>query len=159
MITVFLLALAVVFAFFEWKRRGASKLYNFFSSLLAYILLLNVGIMSLLASVMHVFYGPETAEQIGWEPGSPFQFEIGMANLSYGILGILSFYLRGTFASATVIGWSILVLGCFVGHILNYVQEGNSHPWNIGSYVWVNDLFIPLLSLALLAYLFSKRPT
>jgi len=106
--------------------------------------------MGLLAAYAHVFMGPETAQRIGWEPGSPFQFEIGMANLSYGVLGVLSFWAGLRFKAATVIGWSILLLGCFVGHLLNYYETGNTAPYNLGVFLWFNDLFLPILALALL---------
>lgn len=75
---------------------------------LAYILFFNVGVMSLLAAYGHIFFGPEIAKSIGWESGSPFQYEMGIANLSYGVLGILSFWIRGRFWDACIIGWSVL---------------------------------------------------
>jgi hypothetical protein len=118
---------------------------------LSYILLFNMGLMGLLAAYAHVFLGPETARSIGWQPGSPFQYEIGMANLSYGVLGILAFWIRGgRFWDACIIGWVVLFLGCFVGHVIDYYENHNTAPYNIGPYIWFYDLFLPLLVLALL---------
>lgn len=120
---------------------------------LGYLLLFSMGIMSLLAAYAHVFMGPETAKMIGWESGSPFQFEMGMANLSYGVLGVLAFWIRGRFWDASIIGWSILLLGCFVGHVMNYYAYHNMALYNIGPAIWFYDLFLPLMMLAMLCYL------
>lgn len=127
--------------------------------LLSYILLLNMGLLGFLAAYAHVFMGPETAKLIGWEAGSPFQFEMGMANLSYGVLGILAFWIRGRFWDACIIGWSVLFLGCFVGHLIDYYTNNNTAPWNIGLYIWFTDLFLPLFVLATLTYLRIRPQT
>lgn len=118
--------------------------------LLSYILLFNVGVMGFLAAFAHIFMGPETAKLIGWEPGSPFQFEMGIANLSYGVIGVLAYWIRGNFWVAVVVGWSVLMLGCFLGHIMDYVLHGNNAPYNIGIYIWINDLILPFVTLVLL---------
>lgn len=118
--------------------------------LLSYILLFNVGIMGFLAAFAHIFMGPETAKLIGWEPGSPFQFEMGMANLSYGVIGVLAYWIRGNFWVAVVVGWSVLMLGCLLGHVMDYILHGNNAPYNIGIYIWVNDLILPFVTLGLL---------
>lgn len=125
--------------------------------LLSYILFFNMGLMGLLAAYAHIFMGPEIAKQIGWQPGSPFQFEMGIANLSYGILGVLAYWIRGRFWEATVVGWSVLFLGCFVGHLIDYYVNHNTAPLNIGVYIWLTDLFLPLFLLSSLLYLRIKQ--
>lgn len=124
-----------------------------------YLLFFNVGMMGLLAFYAHLFRADATAENIGWAPGSPFQSEIGMANLSYGVLGLLSFWMGRKFALATVIGFSILLLGAFVVHIMQYLK-GDIAPWNIGVFVWFNDLFLPMILLPLAIYVqtIKSRP-
>lgn len=124
---------------------------------LSYILFFNMGLMGLLAAYAHVFMGPETARSIGWEPGSPFQYEIGMANLAFGVLGILSYWFRGSFWDAAIIGWSVLFFGCFIGHVINYYTENNTAPYNIGPYIWFYDLLLPILVLVLLYRLRSSN--
>lgn len=141
---------AVIFTLIELSYKKTWHYPNTAEVFLSYILLFSMGLMGILAAYAHVFMGPETAKSIGWAPGSPFQFEIGMANLSYGVLGILAYWIRGRFWDAAVIGWSVLFLGCFVGHVLDYFIHGNDAPYNIGIFIWFNDLFMPLLALALL---------
>ena len=38
----------------------------------------------------HMFISDSVAESIGWPTGSPFQLEVGFANLAIGILGIVA---------------------------------------------------------------------
>jgi hypothetical protein len=151
-ISLFILAIvsAVVHMAYYRKDWNASTVATV---LLSYILFFNMGIMGLLAAYAHVFMGPETAREIGWEPESPFQFEMGMANLAFGVLGILSYWIRGRFWDAACIGWAILLIGCFVGHVINYYTFNNTAPYNIGISIWFFDLFIPILALGLLAYI------
>lgn len=135
----------------DWHCPGAAEV------LLGFVLLFNMGITSLLAAYAHLFMGPLIAEQIGWLPGSPFQFEIGMANLSYGILGVLAFWFRGRFWDAAIIGWSIFLLGCFAGHLHDYLVNGNNAPLNIGIYIWFNDLILPIFMLATLYFIRLRK--
>lgn len=149
MLPLVLLGLTLVFTFIHlaWKRDWhKSKMVEV---LLSYLLLFNLGIMGLLAAYAHLFMGAEIAQQIGWEPGSPFQFEVGMANLAFGALGVLSFWIRGNFWGATILGWSIFVLGCFLGHIMDFIIRGNNAPYNIGPFIWFYDLILPFLLLGL----------
>ncbi len=157
MLPVFLFILAIIFTIWHLLHRKEKDTSSFATVFLSYVLFFNVGIMGILAAYAHVFLGPETARQIGWQPGSPFQFEIGMANLSYGVLGILAYWIRGRFWDAVLIGWSVLLLGCFIGHIREYYIHHNDAPFNIGIYVWFNDLILPFLVLGLLGYIRSER--
>ena len=157
MVFVFMFMLAVIFTLVELSYKKKWHYPNTLETFLSYILLFSMGLMGILAAYVHVFMGPEIAKSIGWAPGSPFQFEIGMANLSYGVLGILAYWIRGRFWEAVIIGWSVLLLGCFVGHVLDYVMHGNDAPYNIGLFIWFNDLFMPLLVLALLYALRSRK--
>jgi hypothetical protein len=156
MLSIYLFLIAVVVSLFRIFATGEKDRRRRLEIFLCSILVFNMGLMSLLAAYAHVFMSAITAVSIGWEPGSPFQYEVGMANLSYGVLGVLCYWYRGRFWTASILGWSILLLGCFVGHLINYYQTGNTAPNNIGVFVWFYDLFLPLLSLALLS---AVRPS
>ncbi len=155
MLGIALFILAVVFTLGHLaytKEWGSPKAKEVF---LSYVLFFNLGILGLLAAYAHIFMGPETAKMIGWQT-SPFQFEMGMTNLSFGVLGVLSYWIRGRFWDATIIGWSIVFLGCFIGHVMDYYLHNNTAPYNIGIYIWFTDLFLPLLALATLFCLRCK---
>lgn len=153
MLSIFLFFVGIAFALGHIASTRDFRLPKSLEIFLSYFFLFNMGMMGIFAAYAHVFMAEEIAREIGWKPGSPFQFEIGMANLSYGILGILSFFIRGRFWEAASIGWSALLLGCFVGHLIDYYTHGNNAPLNIGIAIWFYDLFLPLLLLSSLAYL------
>ncbi|MGA2677329.1 MAG: DUF6790 family protein [Methanobacterium sp.] len=68
-----------------------------------WIFLILIGFGSIWAFIGHVFSANMVAASIGWPAGSPFQFEVGIANLSFGILGILCLKFMDNFWTATVI--------------------------------------------------------
>lgn len=160
MLASFLGLLAIIFSIAHVLFKKVKERPQIAEVFLSYLLFFNMGIMGLLAAYAHVFMGPEIAKQIGWLPGSPFQYEIGMANLSYGVLGLLAYWRRGRFWEACIIGWSIFLIGCLVGHVMDYLEHHNTAPLNIGVYIWIYDLFLPLIVLALLGYVTGskKRP-
>lgn len=157
MLNVLLFLLAIIFSLCQLICKKEGRADKVVETLLAYILLFNVGIMSLLAAYAHLFMGPETAASIGWKAGSPFQLEIGMANLSYGVIGVIAFWLRDRFWDATIIGWSVFLLGCFVVHVIDYFAYNNTAPYNIGPYIWFYDLFLPIVVLGLYTYWRKSR--
>ena len=56
--------------------------------LLLYALVLDVGVIGLpLGFIPHVFFADQAAGLIGWPPGSPFQFEVGIHDGAWGLLG------------------------------------------------------------------------
>lgn len=149
MLVIYLFGLAIIFTLIQstWKWEWQNS--QIVDTLLSYVIFFCVGVMGVLGGYAHLFMGPEIAQLIGWQPGSPFQFEVGIANLSYGILGLMSFWVRGNFWGAVVTGWSIFLLGCFVGHIMDYIFHNNTAPYNIGLYIWLEDLVLPIILLGL----------
>lgn len=125
--------------------------------LLIYIMVFCLGFTGVVSFLAHVFYPNETAELIGWAPGSPFQFEVGVADLAFGTLAILTFWLRKSFLFAAILGNTIWLWGDAVGHIRNMIQTGNFAPGNAGVY-FVADITIPLFVL-ILYWLREKRIT
>lgn len=124
---------------------------------LLWFLFIMVGIGSIWAFIGHVFMSSTIATMIGWPAGNPFQLEVGVANLSYGILGLLCWKLRDNFWTATVIAVSIFYLGAAYIHITNIAQTGNLAPGNAGYALYI-DIIIPIILLCLLAaYNFTKK--
>lgn len=78
----------------------------------------------------HFFASDAVAESIGWETGSPFQLEMGFANLAVGVLAAIAVGRRDGFREATVIGGAILSVGAFAVHMLDIIQAGNLAPGN-----------------------------
>jgi Family of unknown function (DUF6790) len=118
--------------------------------LLLYLLAINIGAGCLLAWYGHTFMADDIARKIGWQPGSPFQFEVALADLSWGVCGVLCIWLRQGFWTATGIGSSVFLLGCAYGHIRQIIQEGNTAIYNAGPVLWIGDLAVPITIMILL---------
>jgi len=123
-------------------------------NILRWFMLLTVGLLGIEGFIMHAFFGDYTAKLIGWTD-SPFQFEVAIANLSFGVLGILAFVKRHfEFYLATGIGFAIWLFGDGIGHVYQMVVAHNFAPYNAGTIVFT-DLLLPVFTLLLLA--FAKR--
>jgi hypothetical protein len=112
-------------------------------------LVISVGIASLIGFVGHVFFADSVAANIGWAAGSPFQQEVGFANLAIGILGITCIWLRGNYWIATVVAATIFLWGAAYGHIMDIIVHANYAPGNAGGALY-NDILVPLILIVLL---------
>lgn len=130
--------------------------------LLLYALALGVGVIGLIFGfIPHVFFADETARMIGWAPGSPFQFEVGVHDGAWGVLGFLCIFIGGTFWLATGLGWALFMLGATYGHIHQMVKAGDYAPYNFLTIF--SDGFVGIWLLVLLFLYwrcggFERRP-
>jgi hypothetical protein len=115
-------------------------------------LVISVGFGSIWAFIGHFFLSAQVAANIGWASGSPFQSEVAFANLSIGVLGVLCYWIRDNFWTATVIFSSIFLLGDAYGHIINMIQYSNYAPGNAGSVLYMDIIGPVILIVLLIAY-------
>ena len=118
---------------------------------LLYLLLVQIGLTGLWAFVGHLFLSDHVARSIGWATGSPFQLEVGMANLAFGILGVLCVVFKDGFWLATGIGYAVFLFGAAFVHFREMITAGNYAAYNAGPFLYLNDIAIPALILILLA--------
>src|SRR6266508_2435823 len=99
--------------------------------LLLYALVLDVGVVGLVFGfIPHVFFADKAAQLIGWPPGSPFQFEVGIHDGAWGLLGFLSIWIGGSFWIATGLSLSVFMLEVTYSHIHQMMKEHNFAPYN-----------------------------
>lgn len=123
--------------------------------LLLYALVLDVGVIGfVMGFIPHVFFADETARLIGWPPGSPFQFEVGIHDGAWGVLGFLCIWIGGRFWLATGLGWSLFMLGATFGHIRQTIVSDDYAPYNFMTIF--SDGFVALWLLVLL-YLHHRQ--
>jgi hypothetical protein len=139
---LFLFVAALVFA---WPGQSGAPLAD---RLLNWILLLPIGVSGIWAAVFHLFFPEIAAADIGWEP-SPFQFEVGMADLALGATACISFWRSLDFKAAVVISNAIFLLGDAIGHVGQMIAAGNFAPGNAGV-PFFGDLVFRVLALILL---------
>lgn len=111
-------------------------------NLLLYQMTVTLPLSGLISFVGHVFHSDRVAELIGWEKGSPFQKELGFAELGYALAGFLCIFYRGEFWLAAIIIASPLYLLAGINHIWEMVVKKNyaSHnTWTI-----IPDLLMPI---------------
>jgi len=140
-------AIAVHFALMRKPR----TLHNVLEIIILYLLVIVFGLGSLLAGLMHVFNGPATAQMIGWPAGSPFQYEVGVADISFGLVCILALFFRGSYWLAAILANSFFLLGAMIGHVHDYLAAGNAAAYNIGPNIILSDLIMPLAVIGLYA--------
>lgn len=117
---------------------------------------LGMGVGELLAGVPHLVAPAFSAQQIGFAP-SAFQWEVGWANIAFAVLGLLCLKFRSTdFWLASTIGYLVYFWGCGIGHVQQYVVDGNTAPYNWGPIVPVVFL-MPLVQLVLVVALRSVQ--
>jgi hypothetical protein len=138
----FLLAAALIIAATTKTPAAAAERY------LAWLLLLVVGGSGLWSGFFHVLLPDTAAALIGWRD-SPFQLEVGMADLAIGAAACLSFWQDLGFKAAVVMINSIFFLGDAYGHVKQMMVAGNFAPGNTGTPFFI-DVFIPVVTIALL---------
>lgn len=114
---------------------------------LIYLLAISVGANGLGGAFGHLFLSDLVAESIGWPSGSPFQLEMGFANLAIGLLGILAIARRDGFRTATILATTVIGVGATIVHLIDIAAAGNLAPGN--TLQNVSNLLDPLLLIAL----------
>jgi len=137
----FLFVLALVVAILSRGRGGPAHRF------LDWILLLPVGVTALWAALYHLAFPLQAASYIGWQP-SPFQFEVGMADLAIGVVACIAFRSSLSFKGATIWVASIFLLGDAIGHVRNMLMAANFAPGNAGV-VFYMDIILPLTAIGL----------
>lgn len=121
-------------------------------NLLFYQMTVSLTLSGLISFVGHVFKSDSVAESIGWAKGSPFQKELGFAELGYALAGFFCIFHGREFFLAAIVLTSPLYLLAGINHIKEMLVKKNfaSHnTWTI-----IPDLLMPL-SWNLL-FLFSR---
>jgi hypothetical protein len=137
----FLFAAALLLATFWRDGKPAAERF------LDWILLLPIGVTSIWAAISHIFFPSVAAAYIGWQV-SPFQFEVGMADLAIGVTACIAFWRDLSFKAAAVCVASIFLLGDAIGHIHQMMKAGNFAPGNAGLPFYM-DIVCPVLAICL----------
>jgi hypothetical protein len=111
-----------------------------------------IGVNGIITGIGHMLMPAPIAASIGW-PTSRFQWEVGLADLSYGVAGVMAPSFDRGFWLATIVVFSIFMLGAAVGHIRSMVAERDFAPGNAGYIFWY-DIAAPILLIVL--YVLTK---
>jgi hypothetical protein len=137
-----LFGLALIAATLHRGRGQAAERY------LSWLLLLSIGGECLWAGLPLIFIPKLAASYVGWQV-SPYQFEIGVADVALGVVAILSFWKSLDFKAAVVIFIAVFFGGLAIGHIRQIITTGDFSPGNGGTLL-ILTIAEPLLLVALL---------
>jgi hypothetical protein len=152
--SLLMLIIAVFFSMVEWViHKKVSTPEIFFR----WVALLAIGGSGIYTFILHAFFPAISAAAIGWQV-SPFQFEVAMADLALGVLGILSFGSSYGFRRATVIAATILLWGDAIGHFYHMIKLHNYTNGNSGSWFWM-DIILPLILIICMLKIRPKQYT
>ncbi|MGA8036461.1 MAG: DUF6790 family protein [Candidatus Acidiferrales bacterium] len=130
------------------KRRSSRKLIA--ETYLIYFLFFYIGVMGVLTAYAHIFRPIQTSASIEWAT-SPYEYEVGMADLTVGVLGLSCVWIRGNFWLATAIANAVWLLGDAVGHIREVTLHNNHAANNSGIFLYA-EIITPLVILLLAFY-------
>ena len=122
---------------------------------LSYLLLIGLGLPLLWAAWWHLARPAEAARLIGFAP-SPFQREVGLADLALGLVACVAPTRPLPFRGAIVWTLAITLLGDAEGHVREMIETRDFAPGNAGSILWWDGI-APLAALVLLFA--AGRPT
>ena len=151
---VLLGAAVVLAAVFATLRRGSTD-GGFLVELFRWLLLLSVGVQGVFTFVVHVFFPAVSAANIGWEV-SPFQYEVGIADLTVGVLGIIAFWSNFSFRVAAGIAAVVWYGGDAIGHVRQMIVANNFAPGNAGSWFWT-DVLVPILLVICMVTIWRRQ--
>lgn len=117
---------------------------------LMYYLFICVGLQGVLGFAGNTFEpdAAELAKEIGWLAGNPFQNQLGVANLAFGVLGICCPWMRKGFWLSTILGSSIFFLGNAAIHLREMFVSHNFAPGNAGA-PFVLNIIYPIIGIGL----------
>lgn len=151
---VMLIASLLLAGIGTWMRRGQPS-QSLADSLLGWLLLLSLGAQGVYTFVIHVFFPSWSAENIGWAV-SPFQYEVGIADLTVGVLGLIAFWSNFSFRVAASIAGIVWYGGDAIGHVRQMIVADNYAPGNAGSWFWT-DVLVPILLIVCLFVSWQQR--
>ena len=150
---VMLVAALAIAAISTAIHRGTPS-HGFVGQLFRWTLLLSVGLQGVYTFVLHVFFPQVSAANIGWAV-SPFQYEVGIADLTVGVLGLIAFWSDFSFCIAATVAAVVWYGGDAIGHIRQMIVAQNFAPGNAGPWFWT-DVLVPIILIACVLVLWRR---
>jgi len=95
------------------------------------VAIITVGLAGVLAFIRHVIFHKEDAKRLGWETERPdWMFEVGFANLAFGVMGILVVVLNWdvTAQALVTIGYAVYLMQAAILHGYRYLSDEKKSP-------------------------------
>lgn len=153
-----LIVLAFIVAIAKIRRnvaagRPAEAAYTLWGEVLVY----PVGIGFVYFGLLHAYAQGIAAPAIGWEP-SPFEYELGWAEIPLGAVAILSLWRGFEFRLAASIVFAVFALAAAAQHVQLILCCHNYSPGNAGWILWVYDIALPIVVTICACIAAGRRP-
>ncbi len=145
-----LVFLPLILGILHAKVKGGKKI----ELILLYYICIGIGVQGLVSGIMQTFYSASVIQYVHW-PFSPFILELGLANISYGILGMMSPWMNRGWQTATAFGYGLFLLFTGMRHALEIAQWG-INPGDSGAFVYI-DFIISCILFVLLALIYFEN--
>ena len=109
-----------------------------------------VGVVGILAFVRHVLFYRSDAARLGWETDRPdWQFEVGFANLAFGLMGFTVALCTPSFPAFFVVllGYSAYLTQAALLHLYRYLTNPERSPALLWRSVIGTLLFAAMMSV------------
>jgi len=129
---------------------GFNYLYDEPILALKIVVITTVGVVGILGFIRHCIFYKSDAKRLGWETDRPdWMFEVGFANLSFGIMGFLMFISNFGLVTYTLIifGYSIYLMQASFLHLHRYLTGENKSKQNL----WISFI-LTLLFASMMFY-------
>ena len=114
------------------------------------IIYIGISFFSLRGFIGHTILANTVADHIGWDTGSPFQYELAVYHLGFVVAGMISIWRRDSLWIGLIYAKSIFLFGAAGVHIWDFFANGNLSPGNTGIVLFGNDFVLPLTAIILL---------
>ncbi len=146
---IVLLAIAIVTSIAKIRRARLSRRPFSASAIVwAELLFYLYGIGNIYGGLFHAYAGSTVAASIGWQ-NSPFQYELGWFEIAYGAAALFTLWRGREYRLALTFPYSIFLLAAASQHIQMMRVQHDFAPNNAGLLLWVGDIAVPLVVLAL----------
>lgn len=127
----------------HWARKRKAEM------VFLYYLFFGIGIQGFITGIAQATRPELVASFTQWT-SSPFLVELGLANISYGILGCLGLWMGKGWKLATMVGYGLFLFMTGMRHVVEIAQIG-VNAGNMGGFLFVD--FLMAFTLLGLVYL------
>ncbi len=118
-----------------------------------YYLFISVGMQGVITGISQITIPETISANLEWA-NSPFLLELGMANISFGAVGIVAPWINRGWCASAALSYSLFLFITGMGHLIELIQIG-PNPGNAGGFLY-SDLLVPVFTLTFLVL--SRKP-
>ena len=144
----FAFTMTIVALLLSLIRIADSKVRSKSDIFLGYLFFFAVGLSGIWGFIFHAFFPDMAATFIGWQ-NSPFQFEVAVANLGMGVVGIFGLSPNKPYPISCLLFTTCFLWGAAFGHVVQMLKSSNFASGNAGL-IFYNDLLLPVLLIVFL---------